>query len=559
MSAGMAALLAPRLLAARNVARRSPARPVLTAVLTLLFWAGCFWAFLRALDYFQALAEFGPLLTQRLLGLLFLSLGAVLLVSNTVTALGTFYLADDVAPLLAAPVPARRLHHARFAETLLSSSWMVLVVGLPALAAYGVVHGAGVGYYLGVLAVLVPFLVIPAAAGVLLTTALVFLFPARGVRDALLVGTGLLLGGLVLGVRLLDPERLAHPSGLVGFAGFLADLGASGSPWLPSTWAAEVLLPLLGTRDGDVPFHLGLLASTAVMLFLVSAWLVETVFLRAWTHAQTGRQRGIGAPRPLARWLARLVRPLPRVPGLLFAKDATIFLRDATQWSQLLLVGALVAIYLYNFSALPLDDDSPLALAMRDLAALLNLGLGAFVTTAVAVRFVYPMPSLEGRAWWIVRTAPVALTRVWWAKFAMGALPLLALSAALVLATNAMLGVPGIVTAVFLASLVPLVAAEVALGLWLGARHARLDSHNAAQIATSAGAIVYMLLSLGLIALVVAVEAWPVATMLRRAHAGLPDAPGLAALAVGLGWMASAPVFFVARRAGLRAWVRLAE
>ncbi len=559
MTAGPTLLLAPRLLATRNVARRAPGRPLVTALLTALFWAGCFWAFARVLGHFQDLADFGPLLTQRLLGLLFVSLGAVLLVSNTVTALGTFYLADDVAPLLAAPVPVRRLHHARFVETLLSSSWMVLVVGLPALAAYGVVHHAGPAYYLGALAVLAPFLVIPAAVGVLVTTVLVFLFPARGVRDALLIGAGLLLGGVVLGVRVLAPERLAHPSGLAGFAGFLTDLGATGSPWLPSTWAAEVLLPLLGARSGDPLFHLALLVSTAVMLFLVSATVVETVFLRAWTHAQTGRTRAAGTERALTRRLAALVRPLPRVPGLLLAKDVTVFLRDATQWSQLLLIGALVAIYVYNFSALPLDDDSPLAAAMRDLAALLNLGLGAFVTTAVAVRFVYPVASLEGRAWWIVRTAPVALARVWWAKFWIGFVPLLGLAAALVLATNAMLGVAPVVTAVFFVSLVPLVAAEVGLGLWLGARYATPDTRNAAQIATSFGAIVYMLVSLGLIALVVAVESWPVAGLLRRARHGVPGGLGLAALAVALGWAVSLPVWIASRRRGLRAWSRLGE
>jgi ABC-2 type transport system permease protein len=557
MTGEPALLLAPRLLAARNVARRAPGRPLLVALLTTLFWAGCFSAFVRVLGYFQGLPDFGPLLTQRLLGLLFLCLGTVLLVSNTVTALGTFYLADDVAPLLAAPVPARRLHHARFVETLLSSSWMVLVVALPALAAYGVVHHAGATYYLGTVAVLVPFLVIPAALGVLVTTVLVFLFPARGVRDALLAGTGLIVGAGVLAVRLLDPERLAHPSGLVGFAGFLTDLEATGSPWLPSTWAAEVLLPLLGSHSGDPLFPLGLLASTAAMLFLVSATVVEAVFLRAWTHAQTGRTRAAGTERLLTRWLAGLVRPLPRAPGLLLAKDATVFLRDATQWSQLLLIGALVAIYVYNFSALPLDDDSPLAIAMRDLAALLNLGLGAFVTTAVAVRFVYPMPSLEGRAWWIVRTAPVALERIWWAKFWSGFLPLLAFATALVFATNAMLGVAPAVTAVFLVSLVPLVAAEVSLGLWLGARHATLDTRNAAQIATSFGAIVYMLVSLGLIAVVVAAESWPVAGLLHLARAGVPGGVDLALRAVALGWAVSVPVFGLARRSGLRAWSRL--
>ena len=37
--------------------------------------------------------------------------------------------------------------------------------------------------------------------------------------------------------------------------------------------------------------------------------MVETVFLRAWTHAQTGRPRVTPRGRALTVWLAGLVRP----------------------------------------------------------------------------------------------------------------------------------------------------------------------------------------------------------------------------------------------------------
>src|SRR5439155_1081805 len=299
-----------------------------------------------------------------------------------------------------APLSYRRLHHARFLETLVASSWMVLLVGLPALLAYGVVYRAGPLFYAGAVAVLLAFFVIPAAVGVLVTTGLVLVFPARRTRDVLIVGVGLAVAALVVAVRLLRPERLADPSGLVGFASFLAGFGATGSPYLPTTWAAETLLPL---------------------------------------------------------------------------------------------VSALVAIYLYNFSALPLGDGTPLALAMRDLATILNLGLGAFVTTAVAVRFVFPMVSLEGHAWWILRTAPVPLAHLWWSKFWIGYLPLVVFAELLVATTNGLLRVPFPVTVTFLLTLVPLMAAVVSLGLAFGAAYPRLDTQNAAQIATGFGAILYML------------------------------------------------------------------
>jgi len=554
-------LLAPRFYAARNAVRRTPVRHLILGTLVALFWGFCFALFVRVLNYFQTIGDFGPLLTQRLLVLLCVSFFMILLISNTVTALTTYYLAEDVPLLLAAPVPFHRLHRARFVETVVTSSWMVLLFGLPAFLAYGVVYRAGAAFYAGTVVVLVPFLVIPAAIGVIVTTILVLVFPARGTRDALLLLSGLLIAAAALGIRALQPERLANPMGLAGFAGFLARFGATGSPWLPTTWAAEVLIPLLGVRSGDPLFYLGMLASTATMLFLVSGSALERVFLTAWSRAQTGRVRAAGSERALSRWLAAVARPLPRLPGLLLAKDATIFLRDAGQWSQLLLLLALVGVYVYNFSALPLNDGSPIALAMRNLAAVFNLALGAFVTTSVAVRFVYPMASLEGRAWWILRTAPVPLRSLWWGKFWLAFVPLATFGEALVATTNHLLDVPPSLTILFLIALLPLTAAIVSLGLAFGAAHPKLDVRNAAQVATGFGAIVYMVTCLVLIAIVVGLEAWPVARLYWH-RGSLPPGP-VEWTGIGLAFAAAIALpgtaFVVAHRAGLRYLAHLGD
>jgi ABC-2 type transport system permease protein len=499
-------MLAPRFYATRNGLRyRGLVRPAVLALLTLAFWGGCFFLFVRVLDYFQTIGDFGPLLTQRLLLLLLSSFFLILLISNTVAGLTTFYLAEEVTLLLAAPLDFRRLHHARFAETLIQSSWMVLLFGLPAFLAYGLVYDAGPLFYAGSVAMMIPFLIIPAAIGVLLVTGLVLILPARRVRDAMLVGIGLLVGAAFLAARLLRPEQLAERSGLVGFTAFLVGLDDP-SPWLPTTWAANILIPLLRVEAGEPWFYLAMLCSTAAMLFLLSATLVEKTFVKAWSAAQQGRVHGGEDERALSRWLRVLARPLPRTPALLFVKDMTIFLRDASQWSQLILLLVLVVIYVYNFSALPISDGTALATVLRDIAALCNLGLAAFVTTAVAVRFVYPMVSLEGRSWWILKSAPVALERIWWSKFWIGFVPLSLFGLVLVGITNHLLGVPGTLTALFVATLLPMIAAIVSMGLAFGAVYPRLDTQNAAHIATGFGAIVYMVSSLGFIALVVALE-----------------------------------------------------
>src|SRR5689334_364878 len=107
-------LLAPRLLAARGALRRGRARTVALGMLAAVSWAGCLFGFERVLSYFQTITALGPILTERLLVLIFVSFFAVLVLSNVVTALTTFYGAPEVNVLLAAPLTTRRLHQVRF-------------------------------------------------------------------------------------------------------------------------------------------------------------------------------------------------------------------------------------------------------------------------------------------------------------------------------------------------------------------------------------------------------------------------------------------------------------
>lgn len=559
--ASLAHLLSPRRLAARNALRRNPVKAALVAGVTALFWSGSFVAFERTLTYFQTVTALGPLLTQRLLVMLFVGFFALLVISNVVTALTTFYLAADVRLLLAAPLTHRRLHQVRFVETLVASSWMVLLFGLPAFLAYGVVYDAGPLFYAGTLATLVPFLVIPAALGVVVTTGLVLVFPARRTRDALLVASVTLVAGGYLTLRLLRPEQLASPSAFAGFAAFLAAFESPASPLLPSTWAAEVLIPLLGARTGEPAFYLAMLVSTAAVLYLASASVVERFFLRAWTRAQEGGA-GTRRVRLLARGLGRLAAPLPRTHGLLFVKDLTIFFRDASQWSQLVLLLALVVVYVYNFSVLPIDDGSPLAATLRSIVAFCNLGLAAFVTAAVAVRFVFPAVSIEGRCWWVLRAAPVKLTTLWWSKFMLAFLPLAVLGEGLIVVTNRFLGVSPGLSAVFMATLLLVIGAIVSLGLAFGAAYPRLDTKNAAQIATGFGGVVYMVSCLGLIAAVIALEIWPVSRLFWQHLAAPPLARGESVaitLAFALTAATTVAVWEMGRRAALRALANLAS
>ena len=101
-------LLSPKWLTARARAvsgeRGRGARWAVLGAVGLVFWAIAFGLLYRVLSYFAGVEEIGALLAGKLLGLLLLSFSAILLLSNIIAALSSFFLARDLDLLVSAPV-----------------------------------------------------------------------------------------------------------------------------------------------------------------------------------------------------------------------------------------------------------------------------------------------------------------------------------------------------------------------------------------------------------------------------------------------------------------------
>jgi len=185
---GLLWLLRPKILTKINRARKDEGRLLKGFVLgfvALFFWVFIFAVIFRMLLYFRGTQGIGDLLSAKLLGIALLTFLLILLLSNVITALSTFFLSRDLELLVAAPLDGVRVYGARLTETIVDSSWMVVLMAIPILAAYGAVYGAGWGYVGVALATLLPLLVIPAVVGSALTLILVNVFPARRTRDLL--------------------------------------------------------------------------------------------------------------------------------------------------------------------------------------------------------------------------------------------------------------------------------------------------------------------------------------------------------------------------------------
>jgi ABC-2 type transport system permease protein len=494
----------------------SRGRLMLLAVVGTVFWAAIFGVAYRVLRYFRGVEEIGHLLAGKVLGVTLLAFLSILLLSNVITALSTFFLARDLDLLVAAPISWVRFYLAKLFETAVHSSWMVGLLAIPILTAYGVVFSGGPLFPFVAAAAILPLLVLPAVAGTIVTVLLVNIVPARRTRELLgLVGLGA-VGVAVVVLRVLRPEQLARPEGFRNFVDYLTVLRTPTSPWLPSEWSAAMVMNWL-SRVAD-PWPIVKLWGAVTLALAVGAWVHRGLFHLGYSKAQEGAERKVR--RPLRGPLDRLLAWLPPQQREFLLKDLRLFFRDNTQWSQLILLAVLLLIYVINIKSLPIHTGERVPFALVTIVSFLNLGLAGFVLSAVAARFVFPAVSLEGRQMWLLRSSPLDPRAMLWSKYWMGTIPLLALAVTITVLTNAMLEVSPFMMAVSLASIVLYTLAASAMALAFGVFYPRFGTENAAQIPTSFGGVVYMMASLSVLAVVIMIEAVPVTAQLRAWHRG---------------------------------------
>jgi len=554
-------LLLPHLLSSRNRARRrergDAARGLLFGgvgiAVCVALYQGSYWLTGHLEDY----AELGDFLLRMGLSWLFLTFLSFLAFSGVVTALSTFFLADDLRLLLVAPVATRRLFHARFLRTVVQSSWMVVIFLVPVLIGVGRAKCASLTFYLVALLTVVPFSIIPVAAGTAATLILVNTFPAKRARDILMLMGLLFAASLVIVLRFIRPEQLLRVESLPDLTDFFATLQSPITPLLPSFWAGETLFASLqGGRD---LLHAGALWTTALASVVVLRAASERWYFSGYSRSQEAPKARFTKFRALD--LVARALPLSTIRRQLLIKDLKIFLRDVSQWSQLLLLLALVLLYLYNFRVLDLSKIPYMSGFLKNIYAFINLGMAGFVMATVAVRFAFPAVSAEGASFWIIRTSPITLRDFLWSKFWTAFVPVLVLTEVLTIAANEFLGVDPFLKVVTALAIVLMTFALVGLAVGLGARYPRFGA-DPSQVAGSYGGVAFMMQAVLFVIVMIGLLGWPSSVYLLQQVRGRPLSASQLSLialcftgAIGL----SLAIWLASMRSGVRALLAMGD
>src|SRR5215831_16281949 len=131
-----------------------------------------FWLFLKGLRFVAAFPGLGPVLTERLLYLLFAFLFGLLLLSNLVISYTNLFRNREATFLLSLPFRWQTVFRWKFIESTLLASWAFLFLIAPLLAAFGLVRGVSWHFYPITVFLVALFIVLPAVAGTWIAVAI---------------------------------------------------------------------------------------------------------------------------------------------------------------------------------------------------------------------------------------------------------------------------------------------------------------------------------------------------------------------------------------------------
>ena len=508
-------LLRPRIHSAINSLRTESQRNnririFMYSAIGLIFWVGIFIIFYRVLFYFQSVQDFGNILAMKLVSMIIMTFFALLIFSNIINFLTHLYLSHDLPLLHSLPVSAKDIFISRWLISTFDSSWMIVAFSFPIFLSYGLIYQAGIFFYLIVLAAIIFTCLLAASLSGILVLLGAVVLPAGRIRTILIILGVIMVMILILVLRLTRPEQMVNPDSFATVVLYFNSMQTPNSPILPTTWITDAIKAGLHGELKNGLFNIALTGTCAFMLIFVSNLIAQAVYFIGFSKAQTTPQR-LFAPVKYKNYnWESIFNFLPRESKAFAVKEIRTFFRDSSQWPQLFLMAALIVIYLYNFSVLPLNNSPIKTIYLQNIFSFLNIGLAAFVLTAIAARFVFPAVSMEGEAFWIVRAAPVSTKSFLWIKFFLYYLPLIILSEILIIFSNILLHVSTFMMVLSTITIFCLVPAVVAMAIGLGAVYADFKSENPAQVVTSFGGLLFMILCFGLIALVIILEAGPV-------------------------------------------------
>ncbi|MEN8223265.1 MAG: hypothetical protein ABFR36_08405 [Acidobacteriota bacterium] len=383
----MKALLKAKLSGIINTIRNNPGRKyVLFALFGILIFAFLSFISVKLFGYIYYQDDFPPqlkdFLSEKLMTMVFLTMYTMLILSSLISTLNIFFLSKDLNLLFSSPMRSGRIFLWKGLEVTLNSSIMVIFFASPVISAYLYYFSSGAQNYILAMIHFVLFILTGVITGIILGFIIPGFISIKKLQPALSVVSILIISIVVIFLRLLQPEKFGNPDIIDNVFEYIKGLSTPLFKYFPFEWLSKSLISLSGNNNSG---FFGFLSATIVLMSVlyIFLWLLQRKFY--FPLFDKINRGSFGGRR--SKWEKGIIKG---DFGILLKKEVKSFLRTPEQWSQLLVIGAIIIVFIMNMKIIPLPSGQ-----IKNIIGYMNIGMAAFIITGLNSRFTFTSMPME--------------------------------------------------------------------------------------------------------------------------------------------------------------------
>jgi ABC-2 type transport system permease protein len=328
---------------------------------------------------------------------------------------------------------------------------------------------------------------------------------------------------------------------------------------LPNAWVSNVLFYIARGNSALAFIHGARLFLLTAAMFGVVLYVAHRFYYKSWlvTFEFQARSNTVQSGKRMKVFDFRRTSSLRPQMEVLLKKEYFQFFRESSQWIHLALMIVLVGVFAVSVGNLNLKLR---VTEIQTVGYLILYAFGGFLSCSLALRFLFPAISIEGKSFWTQLSAPLDLKKPYLIKFTIGFFIVLTLALLVAVFSNApfvrmserrpILMYFGVYSAFWVSLTL------VSLNLGLGGYFANFKEKNPIRIASSQGATLTFLMSLVYLMTLVSIVIIPLTEYFQSLFQFLPfDISTIVAPATTL-YMLSAALSAFALVVGLRSLQR---
>lgn len=435
-------------------------------------------------------------------------------VGNIIVAYSTLYKSSEVGFYITKPVSPTKIFFIKYLDNFFYSSSTLMMILLASLIGYVTYFRLSPMLFLLLAADFFAFIFSASALGVIILLILVNLSHRFGWRK---IVYGLVVSyttAILLFFAISSPGTLVNTVIKLGFGidrdQYYGDLISPLLTYLPNHWLSRTGYQLIvGNLNGAWALTLAQFvlsfALFSVVMLLGSRW-----YLSSWLANQNVASKKLLINGRSKTFIAfgKKSKLIPQTESVI-KRDVLIFLREPTQVIHFLVLLVLIIIFVSSVAKTEFVGTGNFYLQ-----TVIYLSIFAFnllLVTTLALRFVFPLISLEGMAFWKIKSSPLDLNSLLWKKiYVMGSI-IIFVSVSLALITNLKFG--SLVTSLALLTTILASLSIISINLGMGGAFANYKEKNAIRLASSQGATLSFLLSVVYVVFLIAITFQPVSRL----------------------------------------------